>query len=107
MRKRVNAFIQGYFSVTPEPVLQLNKEFGVTHILVDRRHFTPEGKPKYFAPFNRRIARAAEATEAQSKLVEQLMDTRYAQKLGPSVSLIDVAEWAKETAGFSSRSNNH
>jgi hypothetical protein len=96
MRARANALIDAYFAVTPEPLLHLNRKFGVTHLLVQRKHFQPNGTPTYFAPFQGRIRRLLESTSGHPKIVESLMDSDYARQLSPDLSLIDLATWAKK-----------
>jgi hypothetical protein len=57
MRRRTRALVDAYFATTWTPVLALREAFGVTHLLVDRRHF--QGRPpSYFAPYDRWIAEA-------------------------------------------------
>jgi hypothetical protein len=50
MRRRMRAFLDAYFATTLEPLLRLRDEFGVTHLLVDRTHFSKQ--PEYFEPFD-------------------------------------------------------
>jgi hypothetical protein len=49
MRARMRALTEAYLATTPEPVYSLRERYGVTHLLVNRRHF--EVPPAYFAPF--------------------------------------------------------
>ncbi len=50
MRRRLRAFLAAYYATTPRPLRTLQTEFGVSHVLVDRRHFGPRS-PRYFRPF--------------------------------------------------------
>jgi hypothetical protein len=50
MRERMAALIAAYFASDPEPIRSLHRRHGVTHLIVDRRHF--EVPPPYFAPFD-------------------------------------------------------
>ncbi|HVR20233.1 MAG TPA: hypothetical protein VMS65_11070, partial [Polyangiaceae bacterium] len=50
MRERMRALIAAYFASGPEPLRTLHRRYGVTHVLVDRRHF--HAPPPYFAPFD-------------------------------------------------------
>jgi hypothetical protein len=50
MRERMAALIAAYFASDPEPIRSLHRRHGVTHLIVDRRHF--EAPPPYFAPFD-------------------------------------------------------
>jgi hypothetical protein len=51
MRRRADAVFDAYFATTLEPLRKLHDEFGVTHLLIDRRNFDQE-PPHYFAPFD-------------------------------------------------------
>ncbi len=72
MRRRVDAVIDAYFATTPEPLVRLRQEFGVTHLLIDldmlgRRSAT------YFKPFDRRIDEAvARLGHQEPEVVRQL-----------------------------------
>jgi hypothetical protein len=50
MRQRMRALIAAYFASDAAPLRELHRRYGVTHLLVDRRHF--EAAPPYFAPFD-------------------------------------------------------
>jgi len=60
MRRRMQGIIDAYFATSPEPILRLERDFGVTHLLIQRSHF---GKrpPKYFRPFGDPIKTAIDA----------------------------------------------
>jgi hypothetical protein len=67
MRRRMAALVEAYWAATPEPLRRLRDEHGVTHLLVDRRHFAVP--PTYFAPFAapvRAAQRALGAAEPES-----------------------------------------
>jgi len=49
MRERMRALTAAYFASDPAPLRELHRRYGVTHLLVDRRHFA--SVPPYFAPF--------------------------------------------------------
>ena len=49
-RERMRALIAAYFASDPAPLRTLHQRYGVTHLLVDRRHFA--FPPPYFAPFD-------------------------------------------------------
>jgi hypothetical protein len=59
MRERMRALVDAYFASSPEPLRALHRRYGVTHLVVDRRHF--DSPPPYFAPFDAeaRVAFAA------------------------------------------------
>lgn len=51
MRRRMQALIAAYFSLDRDKIKILNKQFGVTHLVLNREHF--EGStPEYFRPFD-------------------------------------------------------
>ena len=50
MRERMGALIAAYFASHPEPIRSLKRRHGVTHLIVDRRHF--DVLSAYFAPFD-------------------------------------------------------
>jgi len=50
MRERMRALVAAYFASDPGPLRTLRERYGVTHLIVDRRHF--ESPPPYFAPFD-------------------------------------------------------
>jgi hypothetical protein len=57
MRRRGRALIDAYFATAWRPVAALRDGFGVTHLLLDRRHLRGR-PPDYFAPFDTWIAEA-------------------------------------------------
>jgi hypothetical protein len=59
MRDRMRALIGAYFAPDAGPLLDLRERFGVTHLLVDRRHYT-DAPPPYFAPFTNETRVAAQ-----------------------------------------------
>jgi hypothetical protein len=51
MRRRAKALFTAYLSLTDESLQRLNKEYGVTHLILNQRHF--DGlPPRYFEPFD-------------------------------------------------------
>jgi hypothetical protein len=57
MRRRMSAFTDAYWASDAAPLRRLRDELGVTHLLVDSRHFGDK-PPTYFAPFNPHIKEA-------------------------------------------------
>jgi hypothetical protein len=51
MRRRMRAVIEGIFATDSEPLRRLRDEWGVTHLIVDRRYFDT-APPRYFKPFD-------------------------------------------------------
>jgi hypothetical protein len=61
MRGRAYALISATYATDIEPLRRLAEDHGVTHLLVDRRHFRRKRPPRYFAPFTAAIRDALEA----------------------------------------------
>ena len=56
MHERMDALFEAYLSTDAAPLHRLRQEFGVTHLLVETRHFTePVNALGYYAPWNDRI----------------------------------------------------
>jgi hypothetical protein len=64
MRRRMGAFLDAYFATSPEPLLRLRQEFGVTHLLLQRSHFSRR-PPGYFRPFGEWIKARTEAARGK------------------------------------------
>lgn len=75
MRKRMNLLIKAYFTTDVKDIIPLSKEYGVTHILIYKRHFEDE-HPKYVQPFVKDI----EAIYAAQKDTALLKDTKKLQE---------------------------
>lgn len=69
-RARMLALIEAYFATAPGPLVRLRDSFGVTHLLVDRRHFGGP-PPRYFAPFDAAIATAVHRMQGQAPEVSR------------------------------------
>jgi hypothetical protein len=69
MRRRMYALIEAYFATTPEPILRLERDFGVTHLLIQRSHYGRK-PPGYFRPFGDPIKAAREAGHERYLLPE-------------------------------------
>lgn len=70
MRRRTYALIDAYFATTPEPILRLERDFGVTHLLIQRSHYGGR-PPAYFRPFGDPI-KAAHAAGHKRYLLPKL-----------------------------------
>ncbi len=51
MRRRMRALTAAYFAADDAPLLRLRDEFGVTHLIIDKRHLR-KGPAPYFKPFD-------------------------------------------------------
>jgi hypothetical protein len=59
MRKRTRVLIDAYFATNTEPLIRLRDEFGVTHLIVDKRVYHDElSRRWYFKPFDEWAKRA-------------------------------------------------
>jgi hypothetical protein len=70
MRPRMEALMEAYFAVEPAPLIRLRSHFGVTHLLVDKRHYQGDG-PTYFKPFDAEIPRLVSQLTAGSEVLRQ------------------------------------
>jgi len=74
MRRRMRAFIDAYFATSPEPLLRLRDELGVTHLIVHLPHLQG-APPAYFAPYQEWIAEALRRAEGHEYLALRLAVT--------------------------------
>jgi len=80
MRRRTETLIDGYFATTPDPLVRLRQEFGVTHLLVDL-DLTQGQVATYFKPFDLRIKEAvARAGNRDLEVVRQLANAAVFQR---------------------------
>jgi len=59
MRRRMRALIDAVFAIDPTPLVHLRDDWGVTHLIVDRRYYG-SSPPTYFQPFDAWIRAAVE-----------------------------------------------
>lgn len=71
MRKRMNMFIKAYFATDIKDIITLSKEYGVTHMLVYKRHYENE-MMRYIEPFKKDIKTISNA----QKDIALLKDTK-------------------------------
>lgn len=70
MRRRMEALIDAYFAADLASLVRLRRDFGVTHLLINRTDYdNPE--LSYFAPFTEKIARARHAAGGRHEAVRQ------------------------------------
>ena len=85
----MDALVDAYLARSVEPLVRLRDEFGVTHLLVEKRHFDGH-PPSYFAPFEARIhdrLNALGGTLPAGLQPEQAVAVVYQD---PSVVLLDL-----------------
>jgi hypothetical protein len=75
LRERMRALVAAYFASDPEPLRALRLRHGVTHLVVDRRHF--DSPPPYFEPFGSEARVAFAAGKGRGfELVRMLQQNR-------------------------------
>lgn len=92
MRKRMEAVFDAYFSTDAAPLRRLRDEFGVTHFLVESRHFTdPNKAPEYFSPWRARIGPRLEAVRDEAYLMNETLQKKAAIFNRNGFILLDLA----------------
>jgi len=92
MRRRMEALIDAYFSNDTGALLRLKIDFGVTHLLIDRRHYGSR-PPRYFKPFDEMIERAAHDLRGSPETLRQAPAAGVIE-VGPMV-LLDLGRVAE------------
>lgn len=95
MRRRMRAFVDAYFATSPEPLLALQREYGVTHLLIEKAHF--RRPPGYFKPFGDYIGERVRAGKGHF-IVPALARSAAVFRLGDFV-LIDLSKVAPTASG--------
>jgi len=92
MRQRMDAVFDAYFSTDPAPLRRLRDEFGVTHFIVESRHFTdPNKPPEYFAPWGARIVPRLQAIRDNAYLMNKTVQEQSAIFNRNGFILLDLA----------------
>jgi hypothetical protein len=103
MRRRMEALIDAYFAADPTPLLRLRREFGVTHLLVNRAHYD-NARLSYFAPFGQRIASARRAAGVRPETLQQAPAAAvFEERLLTLLDLDRIAESAGQANDESGR----
>lgn len=87
MRRRTHALFVAYFSPSVDELARFSRQWGVTHLLLDRRHFTT--RPTYFAPFDTDLAHAFDRGKAEGFATLKLPTSATVFELGP-YQLVDL-----------------
>ena len=85
----MRAIVKLYAATDKTAVDELRREYGVTHLLIDRKHLT--NIPSYFAPFKDEIIAARAATGGDALYLERLAQEAAAFRLQHLV-LIDLSK---------------
>ena len=93
MRKRMDALFEAYFGTDAAPLHRLKQEYGVTHLIVDTRHFTDrEHVPEYFSPWQARILPRLKEIEGRVFLMNATMQRDAAIFNQNNFILIDLGK---------------
>jgi hypothetical protein len=84
LRRRMHALIDAYFAADEAALVALRDDFGVTHLVVDKRHF--KKPPGYFRPFGG-WTKAAFKANAGNFEIPRLMKTAGVFEQGAQVVL--------------------
>ncbi|HEX6274749.1 MAG TPA: hypothetical protein VFZ53_17025 [Polyangiaceae bacterium] len=87
-RERMRALVAAYFASDPAPLRELHGRYGVTHLLVERRHF--DVPPPYFAPFGAETNAAFAAGRARGFELPRMLDRAPASDVG-GIAIIELA----------------
>ncbi len=88
MRTRMRAFVAAYYASDPEPLIALHRRHGVTHLVVDRKHFA--APPPYFAPFDAEARLAFAAGRPKGFELERAIERGDGTNVGGLV-LVDLS----------------
>jgi hypothetical protein len=69
MRMRMTALMAAYFATDVRPLIHLRDRFGVTHLLIDVRHYAV--RPGYFMPFEVELQALAAQVDAGAEIRRQ------------------------------------
>lgn len=87
MRRRTRAIISAYSATDRTPFEELRTTFGVTHMLVDKRHLSKA--PTYFQPFKREMRSAREKMSSSELFLIKLLERGKDFEFG-NLILIDL-----------------
>jgi hypothetical protein len=59
MRRRMHALVDAYFATSTDPLMRLARDYGVTHLLIQKSHY--RRPPGYFNPFGDYVRERARA----------------------------------------------
>jgi hypothetical protein len=88
-RNRMRAIVKLYAATDRTAVDELRREYGVTHLLIDRKHL--KNTPTYFAPFKDEVIAARAANVSDSLYLERLAQEAAVFRLQHLV-LIDLSK---------------
>ncbi|MEE8156492.1 MAG: hypothetical protein V3T53_16170 [Phycisphaerales bacterium] len=80
MRRRMTAIICAYFASGPGPLMKLRDEFGVTHLIVDRRHYQKGANLSFFEPFDTMTHDVVSGLHANRRRCDNLAQPAYSRQ---------------------------
>jgi hypothetical protein len=93
MRQRMDAVFDAYLSTDATPLYRMRNEFGVTHLLVEKQHFTdPQRPPSYFAPWRGRIQSRLAEIKGKEYLMNGSLHERAAIFNRQGLILLDLSK---------------
>ena len=93
MRVRMDAIFDAYFCTDTAPLYRLRDQFGVTHLIVEKRDFTdPKHPPEYFAPWRSRIGPRLAAIKGKEYLLNEALQKKAAIFNQNGFVLLDLAK---------------
>jgi hypothetical protein len=95
MRGRMRALIDATLATSPDPLIRLRDEYGVTHMLVYLPHLHG-GRLGYFEPFEQWIAEARRASAGKPLSLQNLVDDHAIYRDG-RYALVDLRELSGPT----------
>jgi hypothetical protein len=94
LRTRMKAFLEAYTASDEEPVRLLRLRFGVTHVLIDRRHFAGH-LPRYFAPFDEWASAAFDSGREKGYYLPRAAGSLSVFEEGP-IAILDLARMDRQ-----------
>lgn len=94
MRRRMIAIVAAYFANDLDPLVRLRESFGVTHLILDLRHFVGS-PPRYFAPFQPAIDHAVAQLDRDSERLRQRRTSEVYR--GGSFVVLDLSKVAVDS----------
>lgn len=104
MRRRANAFFNAYLSASREPLVRLHNEFGVTHLILDRRHFDGE-TPRYFKPFDTTISQL-DSVSSKEQIKNRLFNSQMVVFSNRHFVVLDLRKLVDEKINENNKTQN-
>jgi hypothetical protein len=104
MRRRMRALIDAVFAIDPVPLVHLRDDWGVTHLIVDRRYYGPS-PPTYFKPFDAWIRAAVERGRDAGFEIPRQMNAATVFSHGP-LAVLDLRQLAVPQGKSEDRRDN-